>query len=99
MITFKDLFDSSNTSRKDEHRGMGGNFIKGNPQVRFTLYPRNISSFWNLIETNFTLNGAKAVIQTVEETYIITLKEGDEKYLKYSEVPYLKGRNVKIFDR
>ena len=78
---------------------MGGNFIKGNPQVRFTLYPRNISSFWNLIETNFTQNGAKAIIQTLEETYIIVLKESDKNYLRISEVPYLRGRHVKIFDR
>ena len=78
---------------------MGGNFIKGNPQVRFTLYPRNIPNFWNLIETNFTLNGAKAIIQTLEETYHINLKESDKSYLKISEVPFLKGKHVKIFDR
>ena len=106
-MTLQDLINSKHKSAQkeiQEKRIMGGKFIDCTNQARFRVNQENAESlpnFWDQTVVNFTQDGTKACLQTLNETFIINLNEADDKdtYLKVQDVQYLQGRRVSIFDR
>ena len=84
-----------------EDKTLGGRFIRSKEEILFKLTGTEMPNFWENVTARFTLDGTKATIQTLDETYLLMLDsnlDGDQ-YLKHAKIPFLKGKQVKQFHR
>ena len=85
---------------EEPKKSLGGQFIDSNREILMKLDDNDHLDFWDRISTKFTLNGKKAILKTMEETYQLILDEGNPQlFLKYAAVPYLNGKSTQCYTR
>ena len=84
---------------EEERKCLGGQFIQSNNQILFKVDTQEHSSFWDSIQTRFNRAGDMAILQTMEETYQFILDPENPLFLKYSTIPYLKGKRAYCLPR